>query len=86
MIEKQRATWNTVKNKKGVIGLMAEVPFLKRMRRVMEHPLQNPEAAAVMAIRPLCIKHTFVESRDEMEDEDREMKRNNWVNSSQRSI
>lgn len=86
MIEKQRATRNTVKNKKGVIGLVAEVPFLTRMRREMEHPLQNPEPAAVIAIRPLCIKHTFVESRDEIEEEDREMERNNWVNSSQRSI
>lgn len=68
------------------MGLVAEVPSLKRMRREMEYPLQNPVAAAVIAIRLICIKHTFVERRDEREEEDRQMKRKNWVNSSQRSI
>lgn len=67
------------------MGLVV-VPFLKRVRKDMKHPLQNPEAAAVRAIRPLCIKHTFVECRDEKKEEDREMKRSNWVNSSQRSV
>lgn len=74
------------KQKNGATGLAAEVPFLKRMKREMEYPLQNPGAAAVIAITPLCIKHTFVESRDEREEEQKEIERKSWVNSSQRSI
>lgn len=47
-------------------------------------------AAAVIAIRPLCIKHTFVESKErrerEREEEEREMEKKSRVKSSQRSI
>lgn len=41
----------------------------------------------MIAIRPLCIKHTFVErQREEREEEGREMEKRSRVNSSQRSI
>lgn len=43
------------------------------LRRGMEYPVQKPRqaddgAAAVIAIRPLCIKHTFVESKERREE------------------
>lgn len=60
-------------------------PFSKRMKRAMEDLLQSPVAAAVIAIRPLCIKHTFVERR-EGEEGTEGNKSESWVNSSQRSI